>query len=152
MNVFLWQRFRLTRCRYLQDLALARDDQSRPSCDSGRLSSMLGEDDLLRVDMTELESIPFSELYLGEGGSTTTRANTPRLVCVPNNLCISRYRAHLNSSFRAEPDHPHLCVRSPLLAELLPLPWRHYRSANISPGCFKYLMTNYTSTLKIFVT
>lgn len=52
-----------------KDFGSLRDDQEPPSYDSldlGSLPSIPTEDDLLRVDMTELESIPSSELYFGE--------------------------------------------------------------------------------------
>ena len=64
----------------MQDLALLRDDKQPPSHDPLDLDSMLSipvEDDLLRVDLAELESIPLSDLYFGEEAPT---AAWPKLV------------------------------------------------------------------------
>ena len=53
----------------LQELALLRDERQLPSCDAFDLDFIPptpADDDLLRVDIAGLESIPSSELYLGE--------------------------------------------------------------------------------------
>ncbi|KAF9644646.1 hypothetical protein BDM02DRAFT_3121550 [Thelephora ganbajun] len=73
----------ITKATPEKDLALLRDDQQLSSCESLDLSSLPSiptEDDLLRMDMAELESIPSSELYLGERGSKTALPTAPRLL------------------------------------------------------------------------
>ena len=67
----------------LQNLAYTREDQQPDLCDSLDLSSLLpipAEDDLLRVDMTVLESMSPSELYIGEAELLTAMTTVPRLV------------------------------------------------------------------------
>lgn len=79
--------FQLT-CRLilcLQEPTFAQDDRRLGSCDSFYLDSSLSmsmEDDLLRLDLAELESIPSSELYLREAEPVASAvASVPGLVC-----------------------------------------------------------------------
>lgn len=68
---------------WFQDPAPVRDDRRFPSCDSLDLSSLPSiatEDDLLRVDMAELDSIPSSELYIGESELATAKSTALKLV------------------------------------------------------------------------
>lgn len=68
---------------HLQDLAFLRDSQTSSSCDPFDLDSLPfipTEDDLLRVDVSGLESIPSSELYLGEEDLMAAAPATPRPV------------------------------------------------------------------------
>jgi len=64
-----------------KDLAPHRDDEQLSSCDSldmSSLPSLPAEDDLLRVDMTELELISSSELYPREEEEGITVLTAPR--------------------------------------------------------------------------
>ena len=68
---------------YLQDQDSHQDAQEISSYDSLDLSSLPStptEDDLLRMDMSELESMPSSELYLGGPEPVTALATLPRRV------------------------------------------------------------------------
>ena len=65
---------------YSQEPSPLRDNRRLPSYDPfDSLPSIPGED-LLRVDVSGLESIPFSELYLEEEDVMTTAPAAPRLV------------------------------------------------------------------------
>ena len=67
----------------LQGSAPIRDDLRPPSCgplDLSSLPSISTEDNLLRVDMTELELIPPSELYTGEAELAAAKLAAFKLV------------------------------------------------------------------------
>jgi len=94
-TALVWLFSAFAEAAYQKDLTTVQDDSEQLSgCDSFDLDSLPPvsmEDDLLRMDMTELKSIPSSELYLGETKLVTPRIRTVHLTSnLPRSSLLSR--------------------------------------------------------------
>jgi len=135
---------------YSQDLYFLRDDR-QPSCDLFDLEPLPAEDDLLRLDISGLESIPLSELYLGEGDKMTVAPTAPRPVRLARLIQFLPDRLlYRNSSSREKLSDPRLTGQV-LPVRLSPPSWMVTSPAKIYPYSFKHPITNCTSTPNLLV-